>query len=244
MRQFSLLAMLVVLAGCASAPPDQPVPERVEYDPWEPLNRSSYAVSDAFDRVTLKPIAKGYRKVIPRFIRSGVSNFSDNILTPRSIVNNILQGKPRRGMSDLTRLLVNSTLGIGGLIDIASRAGLEEADETFAQTLAVWGVPDGPYVYVPFFGPHTVSAAIARPIDILSDPLFHYDNASVADKLIVLQAIDLRARLLNAESFIEDSKDPYVTIRESYLQNRQFRIYDGDPPNEDEDLFEEFLNEE
>ena len=124
--------------------------------------------------------------------------------------------------------------------------GLPRDAETFGQTLAVWGVPEGPFVFIPFLGPNTLLDAISIPVDIASDPLFHYDNSSVRDKLYILRAIDLRARLLTAETLLEDSKDPYLTIRESYLQNRRFRVFDGDPPSneEDDDLFEEFFDEE
>ena len=238
---------LLGLTACASSSPsndEETTPVRSEYDPWEPMNRSIYAFNDAIDRATLKPIAKGYRKIVPRFARRGVSNFSDNLLVPRSALNNFLQGKGGAGFQDIGRFLVNSTLGIGGLFDIASESGVPEHDETFSQTLAVWGVPEGPYVYLPFLGPKTLLSAATLPIDMLSDPMTHYDNTSVRDKLRVLKIIDIRARLLSADVLIEDSKDPYLTVRESYLQNREFVIYDGDPPSDEEDdLFDEFFNE-
>lgn len=249
-----LPALVLTLSACASqdasdsSSEDAPVaePVRAEYDPWEPLNRSMYAFSDTVDRYTLRPIAKGYKAVLPSFARRGVTNFSQNLLTPRSAVNNFLQGKPVPGMSDIGRFVINTVFGIGGLFDVASASGLEVYDETFGQTLAVWGVPEGPFVYVPFLGPNTLLDAVTIPVDIASDPLFHYDNSSVRDKLYILRTIDLRARLLTAETLLEDSKDPYLTIREAYLQNRRFRVYDGDPPSseEEDDLFEEFFEEE
>jgi phospholipid-binding lipoprotein MlaA len=247
-RLLPLVAL--VAAGCASnSPADADNPEtavRAEYDPMESLNRSMYAINDAFDRATLKPIARGYKAVVPEFARRGVTNFSRNLFTPRSAVNNFLQGKPGPGFSELGRFIVNSTLGIGGLIDVASAQGMPEYDEDFGQTLAVWGLPEGPYVFIPILGPNTLLDAVSTPVDILSDPLIHYDNSSVRDKVYGLRVIDLRMRLLTAEALLEDSKDPYLTVRESYLQNRRFQVYDGNPPStdEEEDLFDEFFEEE
>ena len=234
-----LLAAALALCACAS----EEQLSRADSDAWEPLNRGMYAVNDVFDRALLKPIAYGYRKVLPSFVRRGVTNFSDNLITPRSALNNFLQGKPRRGFHDVTRFLVNSTIGFGGLIDVASDAGLEIYNEDFGQTLAVWGVPNGPYVYLPLFGPRTLRDAIALPVDLFSDPLVYYDNTSVRDKLYVLRIIDIRARTFTVDALLQDSKDRYVSIRESYLQNRRFRIYDGNPP-EDEDFYDDFFDEE
>ena len=124
-------------------------------------------------------------------------------------------------------------------------AGLERHDEDFGQTLAKWGIPAGPYVMVPILGPRTLRDAITIPLDIFLDPLYHYDNSSVRDKLWILKAIHVRSKLLAAESTIESSFDAYVTIREAYLQNREYLIYDGDPPvDDDDDLFDEFFEEE
>jgi len=239
---YSLVAfttLIFSLTACSSIPPEQ----RVAPDPWESLNRPLYGVHTTIDNVTTKPLAKGYRKIMPGPARKGVSNFFRNLITPRSMVNNFLQGKPQRGFSEFGRFLFNSTLGIGGLIDIASIGGMEEYREDFGQTAAVWGIPDGPYVVIPFLGPHTLRDAILLPVDIIVDPLYQYENSSVRDKLYVLRLIDLRYRLLTADQFLDDSKDPYVTMRESYLQNREYEIYDGDPPLED-DFFDEFLEED
>jgi len=245
---WTFLLLGLFLAGCASAPPGdgEQAAVRVEYDPLEPLNRGLYAVNDGFDRVTLKPIARGYKAVVPEFARRGVTNFSRNLFTPRSAVNNFLQGKPGPGFSELGRFIINTTLGIGGLIDVATAQGMPEYDEDFGQTLAVWGIPEGPYLFIPILGPNTLLDAVSIPIDILSDPLIYYDNSSVRDKVYGLRVIDLRMRLLTADALLEDSKDPYLTLRESYLQNRRFQVYDGNPPSteEEEDLFDEFFDEE
>ena len=235
MQRAALLFVLLALGGCVS----KDSLSNVEHDPWERLNRSSYLFSDGIDRVTLKPVAKGYDFVVPAWASRGVTNFSNNLTTPRSMVNNFLQGKPKAGVSDFGRFLLNSTFGLGGLLDVASMEGLEIYDEDFGQTLAVWGVPDGPYVYLPFLGPETLRDAFALPIDIMSDPLMHYEVTSVRDRINVLRIIDIRAQLFTAERFLEDSKDPYITLRESFLQNRRFEIYDGDPPVDD-DFYDDF----
>ena len=239
----TLLLAGAQITACATAPASTGEEARSESDPWEPMNRGIYRINTVFDNATLKPIAKGYRKVLPSPVRRGISNFSINLFTPRSAVNNILQGKFSRGINDFARFFFNSTVGIGGLIDVASASGLEKYDENFSQTMAVWGIPEGPYVVLPFLGPQSLLDAVMLPIDILADPLIYYDNSSVRDKIYLLRLIDLRARLLNAEKLLADSKDPYVTLRESYLQNRQYKIYDGDPPI-DEDLYDDFFDED
>ena len=230
---------MVALSGCSTVPADQ----KVESDPWESMNRSLFSLNTNVDKVTTKPLAKGYRKIVPGPVRKGVSNFFGNLTTPRSALNNFLQGKPERGFSEFGRFLFNSTLGIGGLFDVATAGGLEEHSEDFGQTAAVWGVPDGPYVMLPILGPATLRDAILRPLDILATPLRRYDNTSARDKINVLRIIDLRYRLLPTDKFLDDSEDPYVTARESYLQNREFDVFDGDPPVDD-DFFDEFLEEE
>ncbi len=232
-----LLAALMGIGGCAAN--GDAVRTAPEYDPWERTNRSVYAFNDTVDRYSLKPVARGYRAVVPQFARTGVSNFANNLRTPMSALNNLLQGKPGRSASDLTRFLVNTTFGIGGLFDPATSGGLERYDEDFGQTLAVWGVPDGPFVVMPIFGPSTLRDAAAFPVNLVTDPQFWIDDSSVRDKLNVLLLIDVRHRLLPADRFLEESKDPYVTLRESYLQNRRFEIYDGDPPVDD-DFYEDF----
>jgi len=240
-RIAAVLLVILCASGCATVPAGDPV----DYDPWEKMNRSLYQFNDAVDSVTLKPIAKGYKKVLPEPIRDGITNFGRNLGAPRNSINNFLQGKPARGFSEIARFVVNSTVGIGGLIDVATASGVESYPEGFGQTAAVWGVPSGPYIMVPFLGPQTLRSLVLLPANIEFDVLHHVDSSSVRDRLWVLRTIDLRHRVLSLEDLMQDSKDPYVTLRESYLQNRRFEIYDGDPPVEDEDEFyDEFLEDE
>lgn len=239
-RHGAVLALCLLLGtGCASVPEDQ----RVEHDPWEGMNRKLYRFNEVVDKVTLKPVAKAYRKVVPEPVRRGVSNFGNNLATPGSVINNFLQAKPERGFSELARFLLNSTFGIGGLFDVASAAGLEAHHEDFGQTAAVWGIPDGPYLMLPLMGPQTLRDAMSLPLNVQTDPLTHYENSSVRDPIWILRLVDVRTRILALEELMDDSQDPYVTLRESYLQNREFEIYDGDPPVDD-DFYDDFLEDE
>ena len=236
-----LSALILAFAGsaCTTVPTEQ----RTDSDPWEPLNRTIFSANTALDKVSTRPIAKGYRAAIPGPVRIGVSNFFRNLTTPRSAINNFLQGKPQRGLSEIGRFMFNSTLGAGGLVDIATIGGMNEYPEDFGQTLAVWGVPDGPYLMLPLLGPQTLRDAITMPVDMVADPLFQYEKGSLRENLYLLRLIDLRYRILPADKLMEDSKDPYLTLRESFLQNREYEIYDGDPPVDDE-FFDEFLDED
>lgn len=233
----SVLLAVVVLGGCASNSPAGDA-ERISaedsVDPWEPMNRRIFRFNRDVDRATLKPVATGYENAIPSFMRQGVRNFMANLRGPRNIINNFLQAKGVAGASETGRLIVNSTLGILGLVDVASGIGLEKHREDFGQTLAVWGVPDGPYVMVPFAGPQTLRDVFAFPVDVLADPLWYHEHASVRYPLYALRFIDIRASFLSTDDLLDESFDPYVRLREAYLQNRRYAVYDGDPPVDDD----------
>lgn len=220
------------VSGCAGTEPS-------DVDPWEPTNRRIDGFNTKIDNATLKPVAQGYKKVVPEYVRQRVTNFSNNLQGPLNIINSFLQGKGRAGFSETGRFLTNSTVGIAGLFDVATKIGLESHDEDFGQTLAVWGVPNGPYVIVPFYGPQTLRDALALPLDFLADPLFYYENKPVRYGVYGIRLVDLRARFLSVEGFIEDSVDRYLAVRESYLQHREFEIYDGNPPADD-DFYDDF----
>ena len=203
-----MLLVVLCASGCATVPAGDPV----DYDPWEKMNRGLYNFNDAVDSVTLKPIAKGYKKVLPEPIRNGITKFGRNLGAPRNSLNNFLQGKPARGFSEIARFVVNTTVGIGGLFDVASASGVEAYPEDFGQTAAVWGIPSGPYVMVPFMGPQTLRDLALMPADIELDVLHHVDESSVRDRLWVLRTIDLRHRVLALEDLLQDSKDPLCDV--------------------------------
>ena len=174
----SILLAMLALGGCAANSTavneeEEQTAVEISVDPWEPLNRRIFRFNRAVDRATLRPVATAYEKVIPSFMRQGVRNFMANLRGPRNIINNFLQGKGSQGFSETGRLIVNSTIGVLGLVDVASGLGLENHREDFGQTLAVWGVGDGPYVMVPFAGPQTLRDVFAFPVDVLTDPVWY-----------------------------------------------------------------------
>ncbi|MCC5868642.1 MAG: VacJ family lipoprotein [Gammaproteobacteria bacterium] len=237
------LLLLLATSACASTPRDAQAGPAIDdtevaarprnVDPLEPINRFNYRVHRVGDRFVLRPVARAYQNVTPRPVRRGVSNFMRNLGMPIVIVNNVLQGKFSQAVDDTGRFLVNSTIGILGLVDVASKAGMDRPNEDFGQTLGVWGVSPGPYLFIPFLGPTTFRDGVGLAVDALTHPLFYYNNSSVRDKLAILAAVDARAGLLSLDGNIESAADPYLFIRDAYLQRREFLIHDGDPPQND-----------
>ena len=217
--------MLATLAGCAVAPYGE-----YEPDPAEPVNRIMYGITDLADRVLLEPVADLYLWAIPGEIQIGVSNFFDNIGYLDVIINDFLQGKVEQGFSDAGRFALNSTVGFLGIFDVATVIGLPEHDEDLGQTFGVWGLGEGPYLFVPFYGPHNARDVSNIPMGMLTNPLY-YSKSSVAGPLIALSFIDKRARLKSAAKVRDEAAlDPYVFTREAYRQNRRYKIYDGQVP--------------
>lgn len=223
-----LLAALLA-TGCASQPTNA---KRDARDPLERLNRASYAFNDTLDRAILKPTAKGYRAIAPQFVETGVSNFFDNLDTPKTLVNDVLQGKFKPALHDTGRLLLNTTLGIGGLFDPASAAGLDRNDEDFGQTLGKWGVPSGPYLMIPFVGPSTVRDGFGEIPDEYSDPRHYIEEDKVRFGLLALNVVDSRARAFSLEDALNSAFDKYAFIRNAYLQRREYLVTDGEVPEE------------
>lgn len=219
--------MLALASGCASVPgpPD-------ERDPFESYNRAMYAFNDSVDSAVVRPVAQAYKDYMPTLVQTGVSNFFDNIGDLNVMVNNLLQFKIENAVSDFGRILWNSTVGIFGLIDVASHMGLEKHDEDFGQTLAVWGVPDGPYIVLPLLGPSNARDSVGLVGDIYVDPLFQIDEeGNVYWGAVILRFIDTRADLLSASRVLEQAAiDPYIFVRDAYLQHRRNLVYDGNPP--------------
>lgn len=204
-------------------------------DPWEGFNRSVFRFNETLDRYVTKPLAKGYQTVTPQVVDDAISRFFNNLSSPVTLVNQLLQGKPAAAAATTSRLIFNSTVGVGGLFDVAARMGVKREKEDFGQTLAVWGVKPGPYLVLPLLGPSTVRDTAGRVGDIASDPRV-YMNDDFAMVLGFVEVVDVRADLLSVEKVIEG--DRYNFIRDYYLQQREFAIADGRIEND------EFLDED
>ena len=201
-----------------------------ESDPLEGFNRRVYEFNDVLDRNLLKPAAKGYQAVTPQFVDTGASNFFTNLGKVPAFVNHVLQWRLAEAGSDGKRFFVNSTLGLLGLFDVASKLGIEQNDTDLGVTLGRWGVGSGPYIMLPFFGPSTVRDGFGRGGDLFLHPLYHVDDETTKWSLRALEVVDLRADLLSVEELI--TGDRYVFLRNLYLQRRQFQIT-GELPEDD-----------
>ena len=193
-------------------------------DPLEGVNRTFFNINEKVDEVALKPIALTYSKT-PDPIKNGITNFFRNLKEIDNTLNQVLQGKPKYAANDFSRFLINSTLGLGGILDPASSMGLERHDEDFGQTLGLWGVSPGPYLMVPFLGPSSTRDLWSRPISSFLEVTFHMDDSNVRLSLSALDAIETRERLLEVESLL--SGDKYNFVRDSYSQSREYEIKDG-----------------
>ena len=219
---------LALLAGCAATPS--------KVDPLEPMNRALYKVHDVLDTNIVKPVAEGYATVVPQFMRTGFANVFNNIDDLFSAVNGLLQGKPEKAGNDLGRVLINTFFGMGGLIDIASDAGIERGNEDFGQTFAVWGIPQGPYLFIPLFGPTTVRDGAGVIVRIAVGPVGYINDVALRNSIYGVGYVDLRSQVLESGSIVDTAAlDRYVFIRNAYLQRRRYLIYDGKPPPEPED---------
>lgn len=228
----TLLCGAAALGGCATVEPVQ----HTDRDPWQGVNRVIYDFNDAFDRAVTKPLAQGYRAITPLPVDMGVTNFFSNLADVRSAINNLLQLKVTRAATDVGRVLVNSTVGVGGLFDVASAANLPRYNEDFGQTLGAWGIGSGPYMVLPFFGPSSVRDTVGFVGDWYADPLTYLDDGGVAWGLKALRVIDRRADLLAASRVLDQAAlDPYAFVRDAYLQRRLSDVYDGNPPPPTED---------
>ena len=226
-RQFGIptlvLALSLALSGCAAT--------RNPVDPLEGFNRSMFVFNDAFDRTALKPAAVTYQTLTPSFIQTGIGNFFGNIGDVWTAVNNLLQGNVSDGFTDVMRVAVNTALGLGGLLDIGSEAGMPKHNEDFGQTLGKWGVKSGPYVVLPFFGSSTLRDSVALPLDYKADPWGYADPVWVRNTGSVVRVVDLRAGVLDASNLIEEAAlDRYEFVRDAYLQRRQSKITNGETP--------------
>lgn len=242
LNQRLLSAMLVVglllFSGCATV--------QNNHDPFEDVNRLTDNFNEILDRAAMKPIAKGYVAATHKKDRKAISNFYNNITYPNTILNDFLQGKGHQGLKDLFRFIINSSIGLAGLVDVASHVGLERHHEDFGQTLAIWGFPQGAYIVYPFFGPNSVRNTPNFISETVTYGLFwsaYFIAPQYIIPLSVLKYIDKRARLLDASNMRDElALDPYIFTRESWRQNREYLIYDGNPPvkqSDDEDDWED-----
>lgn len=221
-RLLLLLALGGMLGGCATGGGADP------RDPAEPFNRAMYNFNDGVDRAVLKPVAEGYRTVVPSLIRAGVSNFFSNLEDIWIGANNLLQGKVEHGLGDLLRFAFNTGFGLGGILDVATTMGLEKHNEDFGQTLGRWGMDSGPYLVLPFFGPSTLRDGLARIVDHQADIVRNLRNVPGRNVLYATRLVNTRAELLEIGNVVEEAAlDKYSFIRESYLQRRESLIRDG-----------------
>jgi phospholipid-binding lipoprotein MlaA len=225
------VALTLALVGCATTGTLTPG------DPLERMNRATYKFNDAIDRALLRPVATGYKKGVPRVVRTGISNVLSNLAFPTTIVNDLLQLKLKDAAIDLGRFVLNSTLGIGGLLDPATHFGIRRNNEDFGQTLGRWGVPAGPYVVLPLIGPSTLRDAPSTLIDAQTDLRVQLDLESEERLALAgLSVVEARAGLLDIDQSIAEAYDPYAFVRDAWLQRREYKVRDGavpdDPPLE------------
>jgi phospholipid-binding lipoprotein MlaA len=217
------------VSACVTLPPNS---QRVPQDPWESWNRGVYKFNDALDRGVAKPVARTYVRFVPQPVRTGVRNFFANLDTPTVMVNDALQGKFLAAANDLGRFVLNSTVGLGGLLDPATPAGLARNDEDFGQTLGHWGVHPGPFVELPLLGPSDMRDAPAKLVDTYTNPKQYVRNTNVKYGLYVLGLVNARANILSLDETLRNVYDPYAFIRDAYLQHRAYLVSDGNVTDE------------
>jgi phospholipid-binding lipoprotein MlaA len=224
MRFLFIFLTAGLISGCASVPNSNPK------DPFESFNRKIYTFNESLDKNVLKPVAKGYNAALPKTARIMLNNFFSNLDDVGVTVNDLLQLKFKQGASDGIRVMVNSTIGILGLINVADR--LDKHNEDFGQTLGYWGISSGPYLMLPFFGPSSVRDSVGLYGDSLTDVIIRTPDIPTRDAAYVTSKINQRAGLLEQEKVLDDVNDRYAFVRDFYLVRRQSLVYDGNPPRE------------
>ena len=236
-----LLSLVGLLSGCASNPSHRA-------DPLENFNRGVFAFNDGVDKILLKPVAESYAAITPEPVDKGITNFFSNLNDIIVLANDLLQLKLRQAASDTGRLVLNSTVGLLGFMDVATSLGMPKHEEDFGQTLGYWGIESGPYLVLPFFGPSTLRDTIGRGVDIIFDPRVYYANAAGEESTNfviganTIETIDFRSDLSETERILQAAAlDHYSYIRDAYLARRQYLVYDGNPPEEEseKEVFDE-----
>jgi phospholipid-binding lipoprotein MlaA len=227
----AVLAATLLLGGCAMTPS--------KVDPLEPMNRAMFEVNDVVDGNIVKPIAELYVAAVPQLVRTGVANVFNNIDDLFSGINGLLQGKTEKAGNDFGRVLLN-TICVFGLFDVASDLGIERGNEDFGQTFAVWGFPQGPYLFVPLFGPTTVRDGTGVLVRIYAGPVGFIPYVPLRNSIYGLGYVDLRSQALGAGDVVSTGAlDRYLFIRNAYLQRRRYLVFDGNPPPAIEELEEQ-----
>jgi phospholipid-binding lipoprotein MlaA len=229
LRTATLAIAVAILAGCASTP-GRP------YDPFEASNRVMYAINDPLDKYFARPVAQAYVDYMPKVVQMAAANYFNNIDDLFSVVNDFLQWKLDKAGNDMARVMINTGFGFGGLIDIASDLSIPRGNEDFGQTFGYWGIPQGPYLFVPLWGPTTVRDGTGTLIRIWYGPVGYIPNVALRNIIYGIGAVDIRANALGTTSLIDEAAlDPYTFVRRAYLQRREYMVYDGNPPPEKDD---------
>ena len=201
-----------------------------DHDPWMRLNQHFFSINDYFDQLLLRPIALSYTNLTPRFVQVGVGNVFDNLQDVNVAINDFLQFKIDEGLSDSGRIIINSTIGVGGFLDVATSMGLYRNEEDFGQTLGVWGFEAGPYLFLPVFGASNLRDSVGMMIDALFNPIRYIENIESRYTLYLADELDFRSSLLAYDELIIG--DRYLFVREAYIQNREYVVDDGEVSNE------------
>ena len=236
----NVILITLLLAGCAGTENRHTDPEN---DPWEGYNRKVFAFNQGMDKV-VRPIAVGYDKIMPDPLQRGVGNFFRNLDAVVTYVNLVLQGKFRESADTFGRFFVNSTVGVLGFFDVASKLGIPFYNEDLGQTMATWGYDDSRYLMIPFFGPSTFRDGTGRLADSFYHPVGRQIHGYGRWGALIIRGIDTRARYLDQDEELNSAYDPYVLMRDVWMQNRLYQIYDGDPPMLDYDLYMDDLEPE
>ena len=223
------VAAAVLLASCAAVPPTA---GENPSDPWERVNRQTFAFNQKADEYVFKPVAKGYKAVTPEPVRDCVSNMLSNLAEPRNVLNNALQGNGTGAFESFMRFVVNSTFGLLGCFDVAKMGDLEPQPKDFGQTLGVWGVGNGPYLVLPILGPSTIRDTVGRGVNWASSIQTWVEPDWIGWTVWGVDGLDARARLLDMDEVLESAVDPYAQMRDGYLQFRRNAVYNGNPPEE------------
>jgi phospholipid-binding lipoprotein MlaA len=226
LKRLVLLSVTCLFVGCASIPAGvEPSPR----DPWEPFNRSVFEFNEGLDTYLLKPVVAAYRFILPEIVREGIYNFFSNYSDIYTALQNLLQGKPDYAFNDIMRVAVNTLFGLGGLMDVATPGGLEKHKEDWGQTFGVWGIPSGPYVVLPFFGPSTVRDTFGTAADLETDYLFKYiPDVGLRNSITGLRVVNARNTYYVAGDLLDGAAiDKYSFLRDAYLQRREYQINEG-----------------